>query len=430
MKDKIIKYIDSNKNWLFETIMSIVSKNTINRIPNGNENNGQDLLENLFNDMGLKIDRFSPDEVRGLKSHEAYLEGRDYSNRDNLVGYIGNGMKKTIIFSGHMDTVPTEHLSWEVTSAFYPKKIGNRIYGIGSLDMKGGLVSSIFALKVILDMGIDIKGKVILESVVDEEFGGANGTLACILKGYEGDFAIIPEPTNMKVCPVLISQKIYRIHVRGKQGINLGKEERPTENPIFVAARLIKALLDYENYLNSLKNNFKLLKDYDKPMTFISRGIKAGEIGEDKLFTTPSSCEFDIAIKNYYGIDEKEFDRQLFDFLNKYKVIRDGIKTRNIVFKKCYRYLPGSNYNFSTRENKYFINKLIENGKWCCNREMTEIGADFAGDLFMFNDYSKTPAICLGPGGANGHAADEYVDLNDLIDLSKIFALLIYDLCC
>ena len=49
--------------------------------------------------------------------------------------------------------------------------------------MKGGLAAAMMAVKIIRESGIELDGDVILESVVDEEFAGANGTLACIFKG-------------------------------------------------------------------------------------------------------------------------------------------------------------------------------------------------------------------------------------------------------
>jgi len=36
MREKIIKYINENKKWLFNALMDIISKDTINRMPNGN----------------------------------------------------------------------------------------------------------------------------------------------------------------------------------------------------------------------------------------------------------------------------------------------------------------------------------------------------------------------------------------------------------
>jgi acetylornithine deacetylase len=43
----------------------------------------------------------------------------------------------------------------------------------------------------------------------------------------------------------------------------------------------------------------------------------------------------------------------------------------------------------------------------------------------MFNLHSPTPVAILGPHGANAHAPDEWVDTEDLIKLTKTFALTI-----
>ena len=197
MKSKISNYINNNKSWLIDIMKGIVSANTVNSPPTGNENNGQEIIEKIFKNLGLGIDRFSPDEVKGFKDSEIYLKGRDYTNRDNLVGFVGECKKSTLIFNGHIDTVPSQNFEWKITKPFEPKFIDGKIYGLGACDMKGGLASFIFALKTIIDLGIPIKGKVVIESVVDEEFGGANGSLACIKKGYSEDFAIISEPTSV-----------------------------------------------------------------------------------------------------------------------------------------------------------------------------------------------------------------------------------------
>ncbi|MCL6087715.1 MAG: M20/M25/M40 family metallo-hydrolase [Actinobacteria bacterium] len=426
MKEKIIKYIDNNKKWLFETLLEIISKDTINRLNSGNENNGQDLVENIFRKMNLKIDRFSPDEVKGLKKHPAYLAGRNYSNRDNIVGYIGNNSKKTIIFSSHIDTVPTENLNWTKSGPLSPKIIGDKIYGIGALDMKGGLAASIFALKTIIDLGIDIDGRVILESVIDEEFGGANGTLACITRGYEGDFAIIPEPTGMNICPVCISQKLFSIEIRGKVGVKMdsGSNENEPDNPIFLANKLINALLEYENYLNSLKHNHLFYKDQGKPIFFIASGIRSGVIEEDRLWTTPDILNLNLAVRNYPdGCETEElFDKKLYEFLFRDTLLNKKIKDGTITFNKHYRFFPGPRFNINSKKNKQYLNILIESGKDTTNKELKISGANFAGDLFMFNNFSSTPAVFFGPGGGNAHTADEFVYADDIVNLSKVFA--------
>ncbi len=53
--------------------------------------------------------------------------------------------------------------------------------------------------------------------------------------------------------------------------------------------------------------------------------------------------------------------------------------------------------------------------------------APFACDGFMFNLHSPTPVVILGPRGANAHAPDEWVSVDDLVTLTKTYALTIVD---
>ena len=83
MKEKIDEYVEKNQKWLIHRLFDIIAVDTINHPPSGNENNGQVIIEEIFREMGLEIDRFNPDKVPVFKESEVYLKGRDYKNRDN-----------------------------------------------------------------------------------------------------------------------------------------------------------------------------------------------------------------------------------------------------------------------------------------------------------------------------------------------------------
>ena len=102
-----------------------------------------------------------------------------------------------MILNGHIDVVPEGDVNQWEHHPYSGEKIGNRIYGRGTTDMKGGNVALILAMEAIIESNIELKGDIYFQSVIEEESGGA-GTLATILRGYKADGVIIPEPTNMK----------------------------------------------------------------------------------------------------------------------------------------------------------------------------------------------------------------------------------------
>jgi acetylornithine deacetylase/succinyl-diaminopimelate desuccinylase-like protein len=124
------------------------------------------------------------------------------------------------------------------------------------------------------------------------------------------------------------------------------------------------------------------------------------------------------------------FADMMLSFLKNYPDIYKYVKNGSIIFSEGHRFIEGGNLDLTLDNNKKFIGKVVGNGKKMANREL-KISAMLGGtDFFAFSNYSNTSVIVLGPGGGNCHAPDEYVNLKDLIDLSKIYAGLIYDYCC
>jgi len=55
--------------------------------------------------------------------------------------------------------------------------------------------------------------------------------------------------------------------------------------------------------------------------------------------------------------------------------------------------------------------------------------APFACDAFVLNEHSATPVVVYGPRGGNAHAPDEFVLIDDLRRLARVFAALAVDWC-
>ena len=56
-------------------------------------------------------------------------------------------------------------------------------------------------------------------------------------------------------------------------------------------------------------------------------------------------------------------------------------------------------------------------------------GAAFSCDLGIYGEVGKMPSILLGPRGDHLHAPDEWVEIQDLLDLTGIYATLAVEWC-
>jgi len=115
--------------------------------------------------------------------------------------------KFKIILNGHLDIIPAKK------SQFVPKVIGNKLYGAGSMDMKGSVACLILAFKAV---ATKVTYPLALQLVTDEEVGGFDGTKYQIEKGIRSDFVIAGEPTNFDIVNKAKGVLLVKISAKGK----------------------------------------------------------------------------------------------------------------------------------------------------------------------------------------------------------------------
>src|SRR5204862_7364547 len=123
---------------------------------------------------------------------------------------VGAGKGPTVVLHGHLDVVPAE------PDQFEPRVDGDRLYGRGAYDMKGGLAAIMCATR---DLASQNLVKVHFVCCCDEESEeDANRGSDYIAKemGYLGDFAITGEPTDMLIGVQAKGVLLLRIDVRGR----------------------------------------------------------------------------------------------------------------------------------------------------------------------------------------------------------------------
>jgi len=117
--------------------------------------------------------------------------------RPNLIATLeGKKPGRHLLLCGHTDTVPPNAGS---AADFFSAAVENgRIFGRGTVDMKGALAAMAAALVDIRESGGLDSGRVTLAAVIDEELE-SYGAEALITSGFKSDGAIIGEPTGNRV---------------------------------------------------------------------------------------------------------------------------------------------------------------------------------------------------------------------------------------
>ncbi len=83
--------------------------------------------------------------------------------------------------------------------------------------MKGGIAAMIKAVETLIKLGIDLKGDITIQSVVNEEHSG-NGTLYCVAEGYEADAVLITEPSGSETVITQNGGGVYwEVIIKGRE---------------------------------------------------------------------------------------------------------------------------------------------------------------------------------------------------------------------
>ena len=185
----------------------------------------------------------------GFDVHRAVFAEPGTAPVDNLYARIGKA-RPNLLFAGHTDVVPPGNESAWSHPPFAGAVAGDRLYGRGAVDMKGGIACFVAAaLDYVAANRGRPKGSISLLITGDEESVAVNGTVKLLKwaaeRGESFDHCILGEPSNVEVLGDTI--KAGRrgslngtLIVSGRQG-HVAYPER-ADNPIRGLASLIAAL--------------------------------------------------------------------------------------------------------------------------------------------------------------------------------------------
>ena len=167
--DAVVRAVEDRREEAVRLLQELV------RIPSvtGKEGEVQEVVERAFHERGLEVDRWEagPEEIGPYLDHVG--EQERYEGRPNVAGVLrGSAGGRSMLLNAHVDTVaPGDAAAWS-RDPLSGEVEGDLLYGRGSCDMKGGLVTHLVALDALEAAGVGLGGDVTVAATVGEEEGG------------------------------------------------------------------------------------------------------------------------------------------------------------------------------------------------------------------------------------------------------------------
>jgi acetylornithine deacetylase len=425
LETRIAEYVVDHRELLTQITSELVRMSSVNSPPNGAEKDCQLHVAGLLERIGWRPLLYRPDQVPGVTEHPLFWPGRDYQDRPNVGARLqGRGEGRSLVLSGHIDTVPVGHASW-VRNPFGGQVEGNRLYGRGSNDMKAGIATNLFVLSALRDLGIELLGDLVFETVVDEEFGGSNGTLAGRLAGYNGSAAVISEPSFLRICPAQRGGRVAHIElccpadgILDEKGLGGG-----------IVGQLAHLLARLDGFANCRRAAAPLHPLYARhaadPVPVSVTKIVTGPWGNQEPIAVPGSCRIELYWQAMPGETREEIDAQFFRWIDDLVASAPGLFHLLPVINFPTRWLPGC----ETPVTSPLVVELCSSAEAVLGRPPAIEGIEGPGDMFIFRDVFGMPSVYWGARGANTHAADEYVEIDSLVAAAHTLLLFVCRWC-
>ena len=222
----------------------------------------------------------------------------DKPGKTNLLATLGRG-DGGLVLAGHTDTVPCDPERWN-SDPFALAERDNRLYGLGTADMKSFLALAMAACAE-LDPAA-LKTPLMLLATADEESTMA-GARALVAAGRpKARFAVIGEPTGLK--PVRMHKGILMeaIRVEGRSGHS--SDPSLGANALEGMHEIITALLRWRDNLQAQSSDAA----FAVPVSTMNLGHIRGGDNPNRIC---GSCELHIDVRMLPGMDRQALRQEL-----------------------------------------------------------------------------------------------------------------------
>jgi acetylornithine deacetylase len=326
------------------------------------------------------------------------------SKHANIIARIrGRGNGPTLLLNGHMDTVGIDGMQ----KPFSGEVKDGKIYGRGSQDMKGSLAAMITAAKAIKDNNIALEGDLLIAAVADEEYGSL-GTMDFVKK-YTADAAIVTEPTAFSLVTAHRGFIWYEIETIGK-GAHGSKYDVGIDANMHMG-RFLAELDKLEKKLHTVQPD---------PLVGLPSMHASIIKGGTDISTYSAKCTLKVERRTLPGEKEEDITQELQSIIDKLAATDPNFNAT----VRPFFYRPQFNVSSDA--------KIVKNVESVLNEHFMK-PCDFAGGAFWTDAALLAEAgidtIILGPVGDGLHETVEWVNIDSIVDLTKILTKIIVGFC-
>lgn len=393
----------------------LVAVNSVAVPPDGNEAPAQRVLYRFLGDHRVDTEMYNVAAFLARSRDPGVRRERHYRGRRNLIARLaGSGRGRSLLLSGHIDTVPPGLRPWTHGPWSAAVRQG-RIYGLGSYDMKGGLAANAAVLATLKRSKIRLAGDLLCESVVDEEYGGGGGTLAGRLRGDNADACVIPEPTNLAIYRASRGGYVFDLVTELAEATDYFSQEE-VASPAIPLGRLL-------GWVDSWR----------------ARRRRVGQRGVYAAFPDPAPVQVLAVEANRFdpgvplSVPLRAGVRLYFQFLpheDVPAVIRDIKRSldrfcdRDPFFRShrpewCPLFDPPLLGHELAAEHPW-TQCLVASARSVLGPQALLTAAEYPCDAFIFARRQGIPTLLFGPRGAGAHSPDEYVEIASVMKTAEV----------
>jgi acetylornithine deacetylase len=409
--DEMLRGLESE---LVQLLQTLVRTNSVAIPPDGAETAAQLVLLQFLQRYGVEAEVYDIDFLK--QSNHPYVRSeRNYSGRQNLIAQLpGRSKGRSLMLSGHIDTVPSGHNKWD-EDPWSGSIHGDRLYGRGSYDMKGGVVAACGVLAALQKAGVKLEGDLFFESVVDEEWGGGGGTLAARLKGHVAEACVIPEPTDLAIFRASRGGYVVDVEVKAGDSQNYFSKDEVV-SPAIPMGRLLQWVDDLSNRRKAIVTG-EAYRGFADPAPVQVLALEANSFDREVPLSTPLSARARLYFQFLPGEDVNQIVNEIKESFQSF-CGRDPFFT---AYPATWTALfdPGLQGHEVPLDHDW-IRTLSTNATRVIEQPAVVTAAEYPCDAFLNDRYFGMSTLIFGPRGGGAHNANEYVEISSVMTTARV----------